>query len=92
MLHKKTEGMGMVNSHTEERNVDMLNPNNVFDSMPNLIGKPAVAKMLGCSVRLVDDLRKKKNLPAIRIGGLVKFDPLAIARWRQQQEEKGGEA
>lgn len=49
--------------------------------MSNLIGKQEVAKMLGCSVRQVDNLRKKRGLPFLLLESAVRFRPEDIERW-----------
>ena len=89
MLKKQITRTGSVNFQNQERNAGMLNPNNSVISLPNLIDKPSVARMLGCSVRQVDYLRKG-SLPVIMIGSLVRFDVQRVQEWISRQAVNGG--
>lgn len=91
MLGKQVSRTRNVNFQNQERNTGMLNQNNDVVSTPNLIDKPSVAKMLGCSVRQVDYLRKE-SLPFIMVGSLVRFDVQQVRKWISRQAVNGGEA
>ena len=91
MLEKQVARTGNVNFQNEERSVGMLNPNNPIISLPNLIGKRGVAEILGCSVRQVDYLRKR-SLPYIMVGSLVRFDVQQVRKWISRQAVNGGES
>lgn len=52
----------------------------------NLTNKRGVAKMLHCSVRQIDFLRKHEGLPSVKVGNLVRFDPCSIEQWVKDRE------
>lgn len=54
-----------------------------------LINKKEACKLINCSVRLLDDLRKTEGLPYIMVGGLVRFSRQHLAEWCQQREVNG---
>lgn len=55
---------------------------------PRLTDKKGVAKFLCCSVRLIDDLRKKAGLPFLTVGThLVRFNLDHVAEWVRQREQ-----
>lgn len=54
------------------------------------VGKSEVAKILGCSVRMVDVLRSNHGLPCLKIGALIRFDPESVKAWAFEQAETRG--
>lgn len=48
---------------------------------PLLIDERAAAKLLGVSVRTLFSLRKRLEIPFIRIGGQVRYCPDALKGW-----------
>ena len=45
-----------------------------------------VAKMLGCSLRMVDLLREKEGLPSLKIGALVRIDEEQFLKWLESRK------
>jgi excisionase family DNA binding protein len=45
-----------------------------------LISEKAQAKLLGCSLRHLVNLRSKRLLPHVRLGRLVRYNPDAVQR------------
>lgn len=49
--------------------------------MKNLLNKREAAERLQISVRTLDSLRQRGNLPAHTIGNQVRFDETELERW-----------
>jgi hypothetical protein len=47
---------------------------------PPLVDKQAIAQLLHCSPTQVDHLRKK-GLPCVKAGNLVRFEPAKVLAW-----------
>ncbi len=52
-----------------------------------LVDKQVLAQKLGCSAAHIDNLRKR-GLPVVPLGELVRFDPAAVIEWLRQQSEE----
>lgn len=52
----------------------------------NLLDKEALADLFKCSKRQIDYLREKRNLPYVKLGGLVRFDLDCVKKWLQKQK------
>ena len=63
----------------------MNTPDNLRNNPP-LWTTAELAHYLVCTERNILFLRKR-GLPAIRIGGLVRFDPEAVREWLARQDE-----
>lgn len=50
----------------------------------NLLDKEALADLFHCSKRQIDCLRERRNLPYVKLGGLVRFDLQEVKRWLMQ--------
>lgn len=50
---------------------------------PVLVDKQALAQLLSCSPTHVDHLRKK-GMPTIRLGGVVRFEPAKVLSWLRE--------
>lgn len=59
-----------------------MNATDLHRKLPNrsLWNTRELAGFLGCSERHVYTLRKR-GLPAVRVGGLVRFDPATVRQW-----------
>jgi len=44
-----------------------------------------LAELLACSKKTIYQLAKSGRLPAMRIAGMVRFDPVATASWIEQR-------
>lgn len=51
---------------------------------PLLVDKHSIAQKVGCSATHIDSLRKR-GLPVVYVGELVRFDPLAVVEWLKKQ-------
>lgn len=54
-----------------------------------MLTREEVAEMLQVCPRMVDKLRKERNLPAILLGRSVRFRRASITEWLRQQETQG---
>jgi excisionase family DNA binding protein len=54
---------------------------------PGLLNAKAAASRLGCSEALVMKLRDRGELPAVRVGDLVRFDPADVEAFIAAQRE-----
>ena len=52
-----------------------------------VLDKMGVSKMLGVSIRQVDNLRTEKGLPWMQVGSLVRFSREAVEAWLAQQTQ-----
>ena len=48
--------------------------------MSELITEPAQAKLLSCSISHMKQLRRRRLIPFIKLGGAVRYNPVAVAR------------
>lgn len=55
----------------------------------NLLDKEALAELFKCSKRQIDYLRERRNLPYVKLGGLVRFDLDCVKAWLKNQKGKG---
>ncbi len=60
-----------------------------------LLDSPAVADWLGVTVRHVRRLVTERRIPYIKVGRLIRFDPVEIERWidesrRPPQDQEPG--
>jgi hypothetical protein len=53
---------------------------------PALLDKPLLGKKLCCSVAHIDALRRR-GLPVVYVGDLVRFDLSAVLAWLREQPE-----
>jgi excisionase family DNA binding protein len=53
--------------------------------LPNLVDIDTLATHLGVSVRHVRRLVAERRLPYVKWGHLLRFDPVAIATWLDEQ-------
>ena len=51
----------------------------------SLVDKQDMARQLGCSPRHLDHLRKR-GLPAVPVGHVVRFEPAKVIAWLKAQE------
>ena len=70
---------------TEPKEMMVTRPLEETEQTSRFIDKKEAARMLSCSVRLIDYLRKD-GLPLIRLGSKVIFDPKDILRWCRQRK------
>jgi hypothetical protein len=56
---------------------------------PILVDRPAAAKLLGISVRLLDSLTKDKKIPHVRLSGRVMYSPEKLREWVNAQAQGG---
>jgi hypothetical protein len=56
---------------------------------PILVDRPAAAKLLGISVRLLDSLTKDKKVPCVRLSGRVMYSPEKLREWVNAQAQGG---
>ena len=49
-----------------------------------LIGKEAVAEQLGIRVTHLEYLVRRRRIPFVKVGSLVRFKPSDIARWIEE--------
>jgi excisionase family DNA binding protein len=54
-------------------------------TLPNLVDIDTLAAHLGVSVRHVRRLVAERRIPFVKWGHLLRFDPLAIATWLDEQ-------
>jgi excisionase family DNA binding protein len=54
-------------------------------SLPNLLDIDTLAAHLGVSVRHVRRLVAERRIPFVKWGHLLRFDPIAIAAWIDEQ-------
>ena len=57
-----------------------------------LFDKPYVAQRLGISVGMVDELRRRGKLHAIKVGRGVRFERAEVKRYLSAEREGGGGA
>jgi excisionase family DNA binding protein len=50
----------------------------------NLIDMPTVADRLGVNVRHVRRLVDERRIPFTKVGRLVRFDPVKLAKWIEE--------
>jgi excisionase family DNA binding protein len=55
------------------------------DSLPTLLSVEGLAEHLGVTVRHVRQLVAERRIPYIKWGHLVRFDPVDVSAWLQQQ-------
>lgn len=55
---------------------------------PVLVDKQDLARQLGCSAAHIDHLRKK-GLPTVPVGKVVRFEPAKVLEWLRDQRESG---
>ena len=62
-----------------------MNPTSDFTPQPEkpLWNSTDVARFFGCSKRHVYTMRKR-GLPTIQVGDMIRFDPVQIKAWVQQ--------
>ncbi|HEX4491902.1 MAG TPA: helix-turn-helix domain-containing protein [Acidimicrobiia bacterium] len=53
--------------------------------LPNLVDIDTLAAHLGVSVRHVRRLVAERRIPFVKWGHLLRFDPIAIATWLDEQ-------
>ena len=68
----------MTNTHTPQV-TSTTNP------LPVLLSVEGLAKHLGVTVRHVRQLVAERRIPFIKWGHLVRFDPVEVSEWLQQQ-------
>ena len=49
--------------------------------LPQLIGIPELAALLGTSIRHIRRLTNEHRIPYLKVGRLIRFDPIEITRW-----------
>ena len=54
-------------------------------TLPNLVDIDTLAAHLGVSVRHVRRLVAERRIPFVKWGHLLRFDPIAIATWLDEQ-------
>ena len=54
-------------------------------TLPNLVDIDTLAAHLGVSVRHVRRLVAERRIPFVKWGHLLRFDPIAIAKWLDDQ-------
>jgi excisionase family DNA binding protein len=54
-------------------------------TLPNLVDIDTLAAHLGVNVRHVRRLVAERRIPYVKWGHLLRFDPIAIARWLDEQ-------
>lgn len=59
------------------------------DSHGDLLTTGRLSQYLGCSERHIYNLRRR-GLPAIEIGDMVRFDLAAVRRWLAVQQKRAG--
>ena len=52
----------------------------------SLVDKAWVAEFLGLSVRTVQDMTSRRELPVYKIGRSVRFHPEEIQEWREKRK------
>jgi excisionase family DNA binding protein len=57
------------------------------DSVAPLWTTKGVARFLGCSERQIPRLREE-GLPAVRVGGLIRFVPDRVMAWLNSKDER----
>jgi hypothetical protein len=57
-------------------------------SGPVLMDKQGMAQHLGCSPAHIDHLRKK-GLPSVSIGKVIRFEPDKVIEWLRSQSKAG---
>ncbi len=57
-------------------------------SEPVLIDKQDMARQLGCSSAHIDHLRKK-GLPSVLVGKVVRFEPAKVMEWLRGRDVAG---
>ena len=62
-----------------------------FTEFMQFLKKNEVAKLLQCSPRQVDYLKKYKGLPYVEIGGLIRYDLESVKYWALNQQKSGKE-
>lgn len=58
----------------------------VVSPSEGLIGIPGLARRLGTTVRHVRRLVAERRIPYLKVGGLIRFDPIDIAVWLEGQK------
>lgn len=51
-----------------------------------VVDRQTLARRLDCSAAHIDNLRKK-GLPTVKVGELIRFDPEAVLSWLRAQPE-----
>ena len=57
---------------------------NSIPQLRNLIGVPECARWLGVSESEIYKLTSQRRVPFIKVGRLVRFDPVALEAWLKQ--------
>jgi len=56
--------------------------------LPQLLDRPQLAERLATSERHVRRLVSERRIPFVRVGKLVRFDPVEVARWLEEHTER----
>lgn len=57
-------------------------------TLPVLVDKQDMARQLGCSAAHIDHLRKR-GLPTVSVGKVVRFEPAKVLEWLRAQDAAG---
>lgn len=58
---------------------------------PLLIGAREAARALGICQKALWPLTKRRDVPCVRLGRRVLYDPADLRDWIQRQKEEGGD-
>jgi len=75
------ENVGNTGNTTERRTISEH-----LAEMPGAITAPVLARLLGLSRITVYKKASAGDIPCLRIGGAIRFDPVVISRWLEENE------